>query len=87
VVTPPIGLATVKCVVPKLKRKSLAQATKALKRAHCKLGTVTKPKRKKGRKLPPLVVSSSSPKAGKVLAARAKVKLTLVKKPKPRKRR
>ncbi len=74
------------CKVPKLKGKTLKQATKALKQAHCKVGKVVKPK-KKGHKLPPLVVGSSKPKAGTSRAEDAKVKLTLTKKPKPRKHR
>jgi subtilisin family serine protease len=74
------------CKVPKLKGLTLSKATKALKKAHCKLGKVTKPKARKHHKLPPLVVSASNPKAGKVLAADAKVKLSLGPKPKPKKK-
>lgn len=75
------------CKVPKLKGKTLKQATKALKKAHCKVGKVVKPKKKKGSKPPPLVVAGSKPKAAKVLAENAKVKLTLEKKPKPKPRK
>jgi subtilisin family serine protease len=73
------------CKVPKLKGLTLSKATKALKKANCKLGKVTKPKARKHHRLPPLVVSVSNPKAGKVLAADAKVKLSLGPKPKPHK--
>lgn len=77
-----------KCVVPKLAKLSLAKATVALKKANCRLGKVTKPKRKKGlRKLPALIVKSSSPKAGAELAAGAKVTVKLGPKPKPKKRK
>lgn len=83
-IVPPVVAPVVKCVVPKLAGKTLTQATRALKAAHCKLGKVTKPKKKKGKPLPPLVVKSSTPKAGSIHANGAKVNLTL--KPKPRKR-
>lgn len=81
-VAPPVVKPPVRCLVPALAGKTLTQATKALKQAHCKLGTVTKPKVTKGHAPPPLVVASSSPRAGKVLAESAKVKLTLKAKPK-----
>ena len=74
-----------KCVVPKLKGKSLKQAKKALANAHCALGKVTKPRKRKHHKLPPLVVKSTSPKAGTSHAAGTKVALTLKAKPKPKK--
>jgi hypothetical protein len=64
------------CTVPKLKGKTLGQAKSALKAAHCALGKVTKPKPKKGQN-GPLVVKSSSPAAGAVLAENAKVNLKL----------
>ena len=63
-VTPP---PTVDCVVPKLAGKTLAQAKSALTAANCTLGKVTKPKAKKGKKLGPLVVKSSTPAAGATL--------------------
>jgi len=65
--------AEAKCIVPKLAKKSLRQAKSALKAAHCALGKVTKPKKKKG----PLVVKSSKPGAGTTLAAGTKVGLKL----------
>jgi uncharacterized delta-60 repeat protein len=64
------------CVVPKLKGKTLRAAKRALKRAHCSAGKVTRTfsaKVKKGR------VISSKPRAGKKLAAGSKVRLTLSK--------
>jgi thermitase len=80
---PPATTTPPKCHVPKLKGKSLKKAKAALKRAHCRLGKVTKPKRRKpGR----LVVKSSKPRAGAVRKADAKVAVTLKRKPK-RKRR
>jgi len=74
-----------KCVVPSLVGDTLGQGRTALTAAHCSLGTVTKPKRKKGHKLGPLVVRSSSPSAGTALPVDAKVDLTLTPKPKKRK--
>jgi hypothetical protein len=52
------------CVVPKLKGKSLAKAKSALKAAHCKLGTVRKPKPRPHHHLGRLVVVRQSIKAG-----------------------
>jgi hypothetical protein len=72
------------CRVPKLKGKTLSQAKTLLGRAHCKLGKVTKPRKPKHRKLRTLVVSSSSPSAGKVRPNGTKVSLTLREKPKPK---
>jgi hypothetical protein len=74
------------CVVPKLAGRALGQARTALKAAKCALGKVTQPKAKKGKKLGPLVVKSSSPAAGKKLAAGSKVNLTLAPKPKHKKK-
>jgi beta-lactam-binding protein with PASTA domain len=68
-------------VVPKLAGKTLARARAALTAAACKLGTVRKPKPRKGRRLPPLVVKSSTPAAG----ARPGGKVNLTLGPKPRK--
>jgi hypothetical protein len=65
------------CVVPKLKGLSLAKAKSALTNAHCKTGEVSKPKAKKGKKQPALVVKSSRPGAGASLAADSKVDLKL----------
>lgn len=70
------------CVVPKLKRKTLSKAKTLLKKAHCALGKVHKPKRRKHHKLGKLVVKGSSPGAGKRRPAGTKVSLTLTKAPK-----
>jgi subtilisin family serine protease len=76
-----------RCVVPKLAGKTLAQAKRALAKAHCKLGKVRKPKARKHHKPPALVVKSSSPKARSTHAAGTKVALTLEAKPKPKPKR
>jgi hypothetical protein len=76
---------TSECIVPKLAGKTLAQAKAALSAADCKLGAVRKPKRPKGRKHRLLVVKSSKPGAGAILAIDGKVDLKLG--PKPRKKR
>jgi len=78
----------VHCVVPKLSGLSLRAARKKLSRAHCKLGKVKKPRLKKSQRHARLVVSRQSQRAGKKLANRASVSLTLApKKPKHRKHR
>jgi len=63
-VVPPPQLPGPACTVPKLAGKKLAQARTALAAAGCKLGTVHRPKRHKGKRRRPLVVKSSSPSAG-----------------------
>ena len=73
------------CKVPTLAGKTLAQAKSALTAANCILGKVTKPKAKKGKKLPALVVKSSTPATG-ASPASGKVDLKLGKKPKPKKK-
>ena len=77
------------CRVPKLAKLPLAKAKALLGVSNCALGKVSKPKKKKKgqRKLPPLVVKSSTPKAGTELAAGAKVAVKLGPKPKPKKRK
>lgn len=74
---------SVRCVVPKLAGKKLARAKAALRDANCAVGVVTKPRARKGKRLGQLVVKSSTPSAGQILAAGGKVSLTLG--PKPRK--
>ena len=64
------------CVVPKLKHKTLKQAKKALKKAHCKLGKVKKKHRKPGNHHKRRVIRQK-PKIGKILAAGAKVSIKL----------
>lgn len=76
-----------RCKVPRLAGRSLARARAALARANCRLGRVTKPRKRRGqRRLPPLVVRSSRPGAGAELATGAKVAVTLGPKPSRRKR-
>jgi hypothetical protein len=70
------------CIVPKLVGKKLARAKTALTAAGCKLGTVNKPKPRKGKGRRALVVKSSNPAAG-TKSASGTVDLTLG--PKPRK--
>ncbi len=64
------------CRVPRLKGKSLARARRALSAAHCSLGKVRKPKGTKGK----LTVRSSSPPAGSVRQAGARVNVKLTRK-------
>jgi subtilisin family serine protease len=87
IVTGDGGVSAAKCKVPKLKKLSLSKAKALLGVSNCKLGKVTKPKKKGQKKLPALVVKSSSPKAGAELTAGAKVAVTLGPKPKPKKRK
>jgi hypothetical protein len=62
------------CKVPRLTGKTLGSATSALRKAHCALGSVKKPKRHSGRRL---VVTSSSPPTGRTRPKGTKVRLTL----------
>ena len=66
-------LNAAKCVVPKLKGRTLARARKALRRAHCSLGHVKKPAKHKHQ----LVVVSQAPAARKKLPSGGKVNLRL----------
>jgi IPT/TIG domain/PASTA domain len=59
------------CVVPRLKGKTLRTATKALKRADCRLGKVRPKDRTTGR------VKTQNPQPGKVLAPGSKVQVKL----------
>jgi hypothetical protein len=65
--------AAIMCVVPKLRGKTLAQAKRLLRRAHCTLGSVTRPAKPKHT----LVVVSQKPDAKKTLPSGAKVRLRL----------
>jgi hypothetical protein len=62
-----------KCVVPKLKGKTLARAEKALTKAHCKVGKIKRVKSAHAKQ--GTVVAQGTP-AGKSLAGGAKVALT-----------
>lgn len=87
-VSRPVTTAPARCRVPRLAKRSLKRAGRMLKKANCRLGKVTKPKKKKGqKKLPALIVKSSTPKAGAELTAGVKVAVKLGPKPKPKKRK
>jgi subtilisin family serine protease len=68
------------CLVPKLVGKTLAQAKAALANAGCRVGTVAKPRPRRGRRPAPLVVKGISPAAGSLSSGA--VDLTLGPKPK-----
>jgi uncharacterized delta-60 repeat protein len=63
-----------RCRVPRLRGKTLARAKVLLRKARCAAGKITKT-RARGRKG---TVRSTNPRAGKVLPARAKVALAIV---------
>ncbi len=73
---------TPRCTVPRLVGKTLSQATKALRTAHCRVGTVHKP-RHKPRQSPgkhrhwTLLVVAASARSARTVAAGSKVSLTL----------
>jgi hypothetical protein len=69
--------ASVRCVVPKLRGQSLAQARRLLRAAHCTLGKITRPRVTAAHKRSRLVVGSSKPTAGATLPAGSKVNLIL----------
>lgn len=62
-----------RCVVPSLNGDSLTAARRALDRAHCRLGKVTKPRTRHGA----LVVDRQSARSGRRLASGTKVAVTL----------
>lgn len=74
------------CKVPRLRGASLRAAKRALARARCRLGNVRRPRARRGRSAPALVVLASKPRRGAVRTAGAKVRLTLGPKPRPRRR-
>jgi len=85
VVAPPADIpppAPSSCKVPKVAGKTLARAKAVLAGAGCWVRKVSKPKARKGVKAPPLVVKTSSPRAG-ATATPGAVSLTLGPKPKP----
>jgi hypothetical protein len=67
-------MPTATCIVPKLKGKKLKAARKALTKADCKLGKVTKPR---GATVKTGKVKKQRPKPGKVLAPGSKVSVKL----------
>jgi hypothetical protein len=69
---PLTGRGLAPCVVPRLKGKTVKQARRALTRAHCTLGRVTRRGRgRRGR------IRAFKPKAGSVLAAGATVNVVV----------
>ena len=75
-VAPAAPQATKRCVVPRLKGKTVKSARRALRNANCKLGKVTRRGRgRKGR------VRSFSPRAGTSLPTGATVRLVLNRRP------
>jgi hypothetical protein len=73
-VAPPAPAPVVQCKAPNLKGKKLKAAKKALTKAHCKLGAVTK---KKGVTTKTGKVVKQAPKAGKTNKSGAKVSVKL----------
>ncbi|MFI5270675.1 MAG: PASTA domain-containing protein [Candidatus Saccharimonadales bacterium] len=74
VINKPPPPAVLKCHVPKLKGKTLAQAKKQLAKAHCKLGKIAKPKHPTKHKE---VIVTQKPNAGKTLPAGSKIAVRL----------
>jgi subtilisin family serine protease len=73
------------CVVPRLAGKTLARAKALLTAAACQLGKVRRPRPHKGKRLPSLIVKSSTPGAG-ASPASGVVDLTLGPRPKKQSR-
>jgi len=61
------------CIVPSLKGDTLDAARRAIGEAHCRLGRVSRPRRRRGS----LIVSGQAPRRGKKLAAGTNIALTL----------
>jgi hypothetical protein len=72
----PATPAAVLCVVPDLKTLTLTAATKALKKAHCALGTVKRPHGRAARRAATRVVAQSR-KAGTRLAKSTRIGVTM----------
>ena len=74
------GVVVSKCIVPRLRTKTLHQAQALLRSAHCSLGTVTTPKgprRSRRARKHALIVGRVSPGAGSVRPAGTPVNVTL----------
>jgi beta-lactam-binding protein with PASTA domain len=69
------------CVVPKVTRKGLAAAKRAIKRAHCRVGKIRKAYSKNVRKGR---VIAQKPRPHAKLAVGSRIRLTVSKGPKPR---
>lgn len=87
IIDPPPRSPRPQCKVPRLAGLTLARARAALRRAHCRLGRVTRPRARRGRRLPPLVVRSSRPGVNATLAENAAVAVTLKAAPRRARRR
>lgn len=68
---------TLQCMVPKLVGEKPKAAKRKLRAAGCEVGKVMRPKARKGRRARPMVVKSSNPSAGTILAAGSQVSLKL----------
>src|SRR4029077_5487341 len=55
-----VARTAARCVVPRLRGRTVAQATRVLARSQCKLGLILTPRGAKGR----MIVSSQRPSAG-----------------------
>ena len=64
---------TARCVVPRLRGRTVAQARRLLARAKCRVGTIRRPRHARGR----LVVAAQKPRAGTRRPVGARVKLRL----------
>jgi streptogramin lyase len=71
----PAPAPAAKCVVPNLRRKTLARTRQLLARAHCGLGHVTRSRKRHGKRKP--LVVSQRPGPRRVLPAGTKVSVTL----------
>jgi hypothetical protein len=74
--TPPPAAPAVRCTVPRTKGMKLPAAERALRRAHCKVGKI---KHVSSKKIARGRVMSTTPRAGRRLAADAKVALSVSK--------
>jgi hypothetical protein len=73
---PPVTVKPVKCKVPRTKGMKLAAAKRALRHAHCRVGKI---KHVSSKKIARGHVMSTTPRAGRRLAAGAKVALSVSK--------
>jgi Glucodextranase, domain B/PASTA domain len=77
-VVPAVAPKPVRCIVPKLRGKSLAKSKRLLKRAHCRLGKVS---RKANARVKPGRVIKTRFKAGTRHRAGTRIRVTIAKKP------
>jgi hypothetical protein len=81
---PAAPVARVLCRVPKLKHRKLKAAKRALRRRHCRIGKVTRKRRKKAPRKAKII--KQRPKPGTIRPAGSKVNVTLRVRKKHRKR-